>query len=236
LGGASLGLFLSFLVGAIVGGFFLKDVIFYNSKEKAHFSYKELIVYGLPSAAMMFALSSFISTDILFVKHYFSEQEAGLYAGLSLIGRVIFFISAPVSTVMFPVIVSRFNKNEAYKHILLSALGIVSSISVALIVFYYLFPKFTILFFLKKTEYLSVGSYLVPFGFFIMLYSLLYVFAYYFLSVKHVKMCWVFVGAALLQFLLLTVFHKNFSEVIYISLSIVGSLFVYSGYIIKFKK
>jgi O-antigen/teichoic acid export membrane protein len=235
LGGASLGLFLSFLVAVLVGGFFLKDVIFFKSKESGQFAYKELIAYGLPSAAMMLALSSFVSTDILFVKHFFSEQEAGLYAGLSLIGRVIFFISAPVSTVMFPVIVNRFNKKEAYKHILLSALGIVCSISTALIVFYYLFPKFTILFFLKKTEYLSIERYLVPFGFFIMLYSLLYIFAYYFLSIKSKKMCWVFVGGALSQCVLLTFFHKDFNEIIYISLFVVSLLFAYSAYYVKFK-
>ncbi len=236
LGGASLGLFLSFFIGVIVGGFFLKEVIFFKSREVARFSYKELIAYGLPSAAMMLALSSFVSTDILVVKHFFSEQEAGLYAGLSLIGRVIFFISAPVSTVMFPVIVSRFNKKETYKHILLSALGIVSSISILLILFYYLFPQFTILFFLKKVEYLSIGNYLVPFGIFIMLYSLLYVFAYYFLSIKSSKTCWIFVGGAVLQFLLLSFFHRNFSEIIYISLSIVSALFIYSAYLVKFKK
>lgn len=236
LGGASLGLFLSFAVAVVIGSYLLKEVIFFKSTSSTEFSYRELISYGVPSAAMMFALSAFVSTDILFVKHFFTEQQAGLYAGLSLIGRVIFFISAPISTVMFPVIVSKFNKKEAYKHILLSALGLVSSIALGLILFYWLFPQFTVLFFLKKLEYLAIVQYLVPFGFFIMVYSLLYVFAYYFLSIKNTKMCWIFVGGALLQFLLLSQFHSNFHQVIYISLGVVGFLFIYSTFYFKLKK
>ena len=53
---------------------------------------KELFLYGFPSSLALLGLTSFISSDIVLVKHFFTAQQAGLYAGLSLISRIIFYV------------------------------------------------------------------------------------------------------------------------------------------------
>ena len=53
---------------------------------------------------------------LILVKHFFSPHDAGIYAGLSLIGRVIFFFSAPIASVMFPVIVQKYARKENYEN------------------------------------------------------------------------------------------------------------------------
>jgi O-antigen/teichoic acid export membrane protein len=43
------------------------------------------------------------NVDILLVKHFFDTEEAGLYAAVALVGRVVFHVSWSVVTVMFPI-------------------------------------------------------------------------------------------------------------------------------------
>src|ERR1019366_2514322 len=42
--------------------------------------------------------------DIVLVKHFFSSKEAGLYAAVALVGRVIFSFSSAVVNSMFPIV------------------------------------------------------------------------------------------------------------------------------------
>jgi len=233
LSGAIGSYLLSYVIPILIGSFFLKNVLFHKSEKKFHISYKELVSFGIPSAVIIFCLNSFINTDILLVKHLFSEKDAGLYAGLSLVGRVVFYITAPVTTVMFPIIINRVKSSIPYKNILHGALGITAAISFFVTSFYFLFPKFTILFFLKKEEYLIVANNLGMFGIFISLYSLISVFAYYFLAIKQTKILYLLVVGVILQALLIYLFHSNFYEILNVS-SLV-SLSTLAGLIVSYK-
>lgn len=233
LGGAIISYLLSYLIPIAIGMFFLKAVLFHKSDSKPHISYKELINFGIPSAIIIFCLNALITSDILLIKHLFSEKDAGFYAGLSLVGRVIFYVTAPVTTVMFPIIISRFKNGQPYKNILYAAVGITSGISLFITGFYFMFPQFTILFFLKKEEYLVVAKNLGMFGIFIILYSLISLFSYYFLSIKQTKISVILVGGVILQAALIYFFHSSFSEVINISIAV--SLLILTGLVIYFK-
>ncbi len=181
---------------------------------------KELFLYGLPSSLTLFGLTSFISTDIMLVKHFFDPHQAGLYAGLSLIGRVIFFVSAPIGTVMFPLIVQKHSKNENFTNTFKLSLFLVFLPSILLAIFYALFPKFSILFFLKREEYLAVSSLIAPFALFISLFSLLSIIVNFYLSIKKTKVFIPIIGGAFLQAVLIIFYHQTFLQIIIISLVI----------------
>jgi O-antigen/teichoic acid export membrane protein len=202
----------------VVGIFVMRDVFTFKNINTVSISAKSLISFGVPSAVAVFCLNSFISTDIILVKHLFSPDNAGLYAGLSLVGKIIFFITAPVMTVMFPIITNRFNRNEDHKNVLFMSMALVGAASLAISLFYFLFPKFTILFFLKRTEYLHVANYLGLFGIFITLYCIVSLLSYYFLSVKKTKVAYFLSIGAVLQAVLILIFHSDFAEVIFISI------------------
>ncbi len=233
LGGAISSYLLSYIIPILIGSIFLRSVLFHKSDKKTHITFKELINFGIPSVVIIFCLNSFINTDILLVKHLFSEKDAGFYAGLSLVGRVVFYITAPVTTVMFPIIINKYKSSQPYKNILYGALGITGAISILVTAFYFLFPKFTILFFLKKTEYLFVANNLGMFGIFITLYSLMSVLVYYFLSVKQTKILYLLVAGVISQAVLIYLFHANFYEIITISSLI--SFVVLIGLVIYYK-
>jgi len=233
LGGAVGSYLLSYIIPILVGTFFLRHILFHKSTKKTHISFKELINFGIPSAIIIFCLNSFINTDILLVKHLFSERDAGFYAGLSLVGRVVFYITAPITTVMFPIIINKVKSNLPYKNILYASIAFTAAISIFVTGFYFLFPKFTILFFLKKEEYLTIAGDLGMFGIFITIYSLVSVLVYYFLSLKKTQILPILLTGVILQAILIYFFHSSFSVIILIS-SIV-SFTVLIGLTLSFK-
>lgn len=217
--GAMVGYTVSLLVPTLIGIIYFRKIIFASHLEKVHIPYKSLIQYGIPSAIVIFCLNSFISTDIILVKHLFDPRSAGLYAGLSLIGKVIFYLTAPVMTVMFPIITKKFNNKEGYRKTLYLSILMVGVAGFGITAFYYAFSNFTILFFLKNTSYLSISNYLGLFGLFITLYSIVSLFAYYFLSIKKTKVYIPLVIGAVLQIVLIVVIHSNFYNIVYSSIS-----------------
>ena len=186
----------------------------------------KLFAYGAPAAISLFGLTSFVTTDILLVKHFFPPAQAGIYAGLSLVGRVIFFFSAPISTVMFPLIVQKHAKEENYKNIFKIALFLVFLSSMALTIFYFLFPEFVIKFFIKREEYLIISPLLGLFSLFITAYSLLSIMTNFYLSIKKTKIYIPITLAAIFQAILIFYLHQNFLQIIIISLSITILLLV----------
>lgn len=216
IGGAVFAFFLSFLITYVVSFVPLK-FIFDTKTKPVHIETKELFEYGIPSAITLIAMTSFISADIMLVKHFFHPDQAGIYAGLSLVGKVIFYLSAPIGSVMFPLIVQKYSKNENFTNTFKFSLLLVLIPSIILNVFYYLFPEFTILFFLKKTEYLAVSSLLWLFGIVITLYSLLTIITNFYLSIKKTIIFIPVLLGALLQIVLICLYHETFLQIVTIS-------------------
>ena len=188
--------------------------LFRKGKTNISLNIKEVAHYAIPASLAVLFLSSFISTDVLLVKHYLSSTEAGLYGGMSLVGKVIFYFTGPIPVVMFPLLVKRHVKNERISSTFYLALALVALPSIAITAFYYLFPDFTINFFLAGREYLRVAPNLFLFGVFITIYSLLNVCVNFFLSLKDTKV-FILVGiGALLQIILIYLRHSSFSEII----------------------
>lgn len=215
--GAIFGFLLSFFVLFILIFIPLKDFL-KNSNTSFSLGMKNLFSYGAPATITLFSLTFFITSDILLVKHFFSPKEAGIYAGLSLIGRVIYFITAPITTVMFPIIVQKYSKKENYINTFKMAFLFVLLLSSIITVIYFLFPDFSIKLFLKKEEYLVASSLVGYFGIFITLFSLLSILTNFYLSVKKTKVSIIITSAAILQIILIWFYHKSFLQIISISL------------------
>lgn len=199
--------------------------LFQNGVKVPRIANKELFAYGAPAAISLFSLTSLITTDIILVKHFFDPKSAGIYAGISLIGRVIFFLTAPITTVMFPLIVQKYTRNENYRNIFKLSMFLVLLPSLCLTVFYFLFPEFTIRFF-SKDEYTVASSLLGVFGIFLTIYSLLSVLTNFYLSIKETKVAIPIGIGAILQIVLIWFYHQSFLQIIFISSAITGLLLI----------
>lgn len=76
------------------------------------------------------------NSDIVLVKHFFLAREAGLYAAIAMVGRVIFTLSQSVVNSMFPLVAGSSEEDRRDFRVIATALAIVlvigSSIAVSL--------------------------------------------------------------------------------------------------------
>lgn len=160
------------------------------------------------------AFISMSSTDILLVKHFFSPTEAGIYAYISVLGRIALYCSAPITQVMFPLIVKRFSSGQPYHKIFYLSLFLVVGVSVFVVFLFKLVPNIPISL-LGKSEGQDI---LWWFSLFMTLLGSALIFVQFFLSINKNKLVWFFVVAALLQPLLIWFIHPNLLTVIQISI------------------
>lgn len=211
------GIFFSMLIAYGISFFplrFFKKI----SHSGATVPVKNILLYSLPASISVFAMSSFISTDVILVKHFFSPQLAGIYSGLSLIGRVIFYFTGTIPMVMFPLLIKRYNEKKNVTSLLFLSMVLVLVPSVAITGFYLLFPAFSITIFLGGKGYLQARGYLGFFGLFITLYSLINLLTNFFLSLKKMFVVWILLIGSLMQIFLIVLFHRTFMQVILDSL------------------
>src|SRR3989344_1489524 len=119
----------------------LKD-IFKNKIRK--FNSNVIYKYTVPVLIALVMLTAFYSVDILLIKHFFIDESAGYYAAISLLGKVVFFGSMPISQVMFPKVNELHNKNKKSKNILYKSMLMVLGFGLIIILIYFLFSRFII--------------------------------------------------------------------------------------------
>lgn len=224
--GAVLAIFLSSII-AYFASFWPIRFIFHKTEHAPKVNTKDLFKYGLSSTLTVIGITSFITADIILVKHFFDPTNAGIYAGLALIGRVIFYLASPIGAVMFSVVVQKYSNKENFVSTFLQALFLVLAPSLLLTIIYYIFPDPTILFFTKKTENLIVSPLLGLMGLYMTSYVVLYIVANFYLSINKTKISFPILSGALLQILCITLFHDNFYQIIIASLVITGTLNIF---------
>ncbi len=216
---------LSFLITILIS-FYPLRIVLKNVHMDNRVNIGEIFSFGAPAAIIFLGFTAFINTDILLVKHFFNPQTAGLYAGLSLVGKIIFFVTAPISTVMFPLIVQKHTKKERYNKLFFMSLLLTLLPAVIIMAGNILFPQFVISVLFKNHEYLRMYPLLWLFSLFIVIYSLLNVMINFFLSIKKTGIYLPIVISAFCQVLLLWFFHQSLAQVIFISMGITTLLLI----------
>lgn len=179
--------------------------------------------------------------DVVFAKHALSPDEAGMYGALSVVSKVIFFVTGALATVLFSMSAESFEKNgrklvniSVFRAAFLLALVAV----VVAVLCYFILPSFILSIFFGKT-YQSASPMLGWFGLSAGLYALTNVAFQQLLSVRDtIAVRWL-LGIAALEFIVILLFGSNFRSIIFIviaiqALSLVASLvFIRKLYTLK---
>ncbi len=164
---------------------------------------------------LLYELSQIVinNSDVLLVKHYFSAQEAGLYAALALIGRVVYFGTWSVVMVLFPKVIDQQKKGLPTHHLLIKSFVIVALIAALIVVGCLTFPEWIVGTLFGK-NYLSISTYLWQYASVTALFACANVWVYYHLSLDRKTPIVLSLLAGILQFVLLYIKHGNFGDVI----------------------
>lgn len=190
----------------------------------------DTLKYSAPTFLTTLSMTALFSQDVLLVKHFFPAADAGIYSGLSVLGKVIFFASSSIGFVLFPTIAERLELKKPFMHLVGLALLLVGGVSGGLTGFYFLFPDIVIRL-LLGSAFIGASSYLGLFGMFISFYALVNLLVTVCLSAGRVRV-WLFTAVgALLQTILINYYHTDLKLVIVINTCLVGGvacgLFVY---------
>ncbi len=165
------------------------------------------------------------NSDIIIVKRFFEAEEAGLYAALALIGRIVFFATWSVVTVLFPIVAQKHQKGEPHRHLLAISLGLVAAVSGAILAMSYLFPEM-IVGILFGQAYLSIAPLLWLYALATSIYALANVIITYRLSTGQGMGSWLAVVGGLTQVIGLWLFHSSLRQVVVAQIYIMSFMFL----------
>ncbi|KKQ18471.1 MAG: Capsular polysaccharide biosynthesis protein [Berkelbacteria bacterium GW2011_GWA1_36_9] len=235
LGYALFGAMAGFLAGVIISFIVVRLTInkYLQGPKGPRPALLPLVKYSSSVFVQAFAQTSMYSADLMLVKHFFSPDQAGIYASLSVLARIVFFGATPVIQVMFPMIAKRHAQNAPFNKILNLSMLMVVSFSILLILIFSLFPNIVIEI-LYGEGFLGGGSMLWWFGLFMAILALASLLTQYFLSINKTKAVWIFAIAAALQVILIWFIHSTLLIVIQISILsatlLVATLLLYFSY------
>jgi O-antigen/teichoic acid export membrane protein len=170
------------------------------------------------------------NSDTILVKHYFPPHEAGLYAALALIGRIVYFGTWTIVTLLFPTVIKLEKEGKNHLPLFMGGLGVVALMATGIIGACYWFPDWIVLGLFGKA-YLSITVYLWYYALATALFACANVFVYYNLSLERRFPVWLTLVGGCSQVALLALFHDNFMQVInlqiYVMLALFGAMVCY---------
>lgn len=168
--------------------------------------------------------------DIVLVKHFFEPEQAGIYAAVSLVGRLVNMCAWSVVNTMFPVSAAARSSDREARPVLFMSLGMVFLILSVLILGLWAIPSFLwrVLFgaHFELGNYGGLAALLILYAVTTGIYSLSSVMITYEMSRKIANTSWAqlaFSGALVLG---ICVFHQTLRQVIFVQLILMVILLV----------
>ena len=173
------------IIGTILGVGIAFGLSFLNirdimkvKEEKA--STEGIYGYTKPTFLIMLAILAFYSIDIIIVKIFFPEEIAGAYAIASILAKIIFFGTQPISRAMFPISAENNFEEKKSNNAFMNAFVILFLGIIAALAVFYFFPDFIIKTFSGKDInaaariifYLGIAISLVSLANLVLLYKL----------------------------------------------------------------
>ena len=186
-------------------------------------------LFGEGMQAVLYFIGQVIlsNLDILLVKHFFPPSEAGIYAAVALVGRVVFMLSWSVVSSMFPVSASHVHP-QGGRSALYTGLVLVGTVTSVFVVAVALAPEavWTVLLgrpFLLNTSFSALlTEYAVMTG----IYCIAVVVMMYEISRRTGPAAWVQLGASVLLAAAIWRCHVSLSQVILVQLLVMCGLLV----------
>ena len=214
--GAMSGLFIGIAIACWYSRVVVKKLV--KGAVTKNYDIKPFLRYSLPTLISALSFTSLFTTDLLLVKHFLDPFDAGIYAALSTLGKIIYFATQPITAVMFPIVSKRHSLGFKYNKVFSASIALTLAVLGVILSFYYFFPNFMINSLYGKF-YLAGAKSLFWMGLFMTFYAISYFLTNYFLSIGKTQLVVLPAVASLLQIVLIFFFfHASILQVIYVSL------------------
>lgn len=103
-----------------------------------------VVRYSVTALATYGLLALMLSSDTLIAKHYLSNHQAGLYAGISLTGKIAYFAASSLFVVAFPIFSRHHDEGTGSGKWILAAAGMVCAVAGAVVILFALEPTWVV--------------------------------------------------------------------------------------------
>lgn len=166
------------------------------------------------------------NTDVLLVKHFFEAKEAGLYASIALIGRVVYFVAWMFVMLLLPDVLQKKKQGLDTRPVLIRYVSYIGIFSGAIVLACYLFPELIISIMFGEA-YLPAAGLLWRYALATSLFALSNIFAYYFLSLERYTPVILSALLGISQIVLILIFHTSLNLVIGVQILAMLALLVF---------
>lgn len=230
--GAMVAVILASVFAFLISFLPLREVI-HSKRERGDF--KNIYKTNLPLIIATISIVLMYSVDIILARRFFSPEIAGQFAFVSLIGKVIIFVSSSIGKTMFPLSSEEFEKGKKTSKLLKKSLILVFMMAVVSLMLYSLFPnEIVFIISLGSSQYLEAAHVLFILGLAYSLISAVNIIILYKLSINRMKKSAYFLlFFAIVEIILLSIFNSNILE---FSISLLFSsllIFLYSLLLLK---
>lgn len=207
----SVGIALSFFFGLIPSN--LKSISIFKFKTLNVEQKKSISTFIFLTAC--YELTQIIATnsDVLLVKHYFDALDAGLYASLALIGRVVYFVAWMFVMLLLPTVVQKRKEGKPTTPILFKYVIYIGLLSLMIVASCFLFPELIIKLMFGKA-YIAIAYLLWQYALATSLFAMSNILTYYFLSLDHYLPVIISGIIGLTQIILIVLFHGSLEMVV----------------------
>lgn len=207
----AIGIFISFLFGLIP---FQKTIISKeDNSENEGLDKKPIIAFFAITAFYELTQIIINNSDILLVKHFFDNNQAGLYASLALIGRVVYFVAWMFVMLLLPKVIQLKKDGVDTLPILFKYVFYIVILSTLIVIGAYLFPQIVVkLMFGEK--YLPIAFLLWKYALATSIFAIANIFAYYFLSLNLYIPVIISALLGMTQIVLILLFHNSLEQVV----------------------
>ncbi|MCK5608576.1 oligosaccharide flippase family protein [Candidatus Pacearchaeota archaeon] len=224
--GAISGVLIGVFTGIVFSVYLNRDIL-KEKEEKIVFN--KIYSTSLPYFISMLVILIMLSLDIILAKKFFSPELAGQYAGLSMIGKMIFFGTVAISKAMFPLSSEKSEKGENSQNLFKKSFLIIAFLCTAAVGIYAFAPELIIKI-LYGPDYLGVSNLLIYSALSLSFLSLANLILIYGLSTNKLRFppgLFVFI---IIEITLLFLFHDNLQEYLFAlmlsnAIMFIGSIF-----------
>jgi O-antigen/teichoic acid export membrane protein len=185
-------------------------------------------IFQFIGVILIYELSQILinNSDVILAKHYFADKDAGLYGALALIGRVVFFGTWTIVTLLFPKVIHREKQGLPHLFLFWQSFAITMGFGLLVILACYILPE-TIVFVLFGEDYLSIAPLLWMYAIATTLFACANVFAYYYMSLDRYVPVVFSVIAGIIQVIGIVFYHDTLLQIIMVQIVIMFTLLVF---------
>jgi O-antigen/teichoic acid export membrane protein len=205
------GIFISFVFGLMP---FQKSIL--NKEinlEKDQLEVKPILIFFALTAFYELTQIIINNSDIMLVKHYFDNEQAGLYASLALIGRVVYFVAWMFVMLLLPKVIQLKKEGVDTLPILFKYVFYIITLSIIIVLVTYLFPELVVKIMFGE-KYLPIAFLLWKYALATSIFAVANIFAYYFLSINKYIPVVISAILGLTQIVLIILFHNSLEQVV----------------------